>query len=120
MGIDFSHCNAHWSYGNFHNFRRKLASQIGINLDLMDGFYMDEHFCRKEGISWSGVDDPIKILLNHSDCDGFLTPRECRKVYPRLLDIVKNWDDDDDKMMAINLANGMKKACRRFQKLWFH
>jgi hypothetical protein len=25
--------------------------------------------------------EDIKILLNHSDCDGELTPQECRKIY---------------------------------------
>jgi hypothetical protein len=25
--------------------------------------------------------EDMKILLNHSDCDGKLTPRECRKIY---------------------------------------
>jgi len=55
-----------------------------------------------------------------SDCDGYLTPRQCRKIYPRLLELVKNWDDDDyDKQQAIELANGMKKAALKLQKLEF-
>ena len=113
MGIDFTHCNAHWSYGGFHFFRRRLASEIGINIDEMAGFLVN-------GNPWDVIKDPIKDLLDHSDCDGYLTPRQCRKIYPRLLELVKNWSDDDyDKQKAIELANGMKKAAFKLRRLEF-
>jgi hypothetical protein len=113
MGIDFTRCNAHWGYGGFHRFRVRLASEIGINLDEMAGFLIN-------GNPWDVIKDPIKDLLDHSDCDGYLTPRQCRKIYPRLLELVKNWDDDDyDKQQAIELANGMKKAAFKLQKVEF-
>jgi len=38
MGLNFSHTDMHWSYSCFHEFRRKLAAEIGIDLDDMDGF----------------------------------------------------------------------------------
>lgn len=38
MGLDFTHCEARWSYSSFNNFRRKLAACIGMNLDDMQGF----------------------------------------------------------------------------------
>ncbi|MFP3842037.1 hypothetical protein U5N22_17430 [Bacillus safensis] len=38
MGLDFTHYEAHWSYSDFHDFRRKLAACIGMNLDDMEGF----------------------------------------------------------------------------------
>ena len=49
----------HWSYSCFHEFRRKLAAEIGIDLDDMDGF---------EGtLSWDDLKDDIVPLLDHSD-----------------------------------------------------
>ncbi|MCM3147573.1 hypothetical protein NSQ36_08885 [Bacillus sp. FSL W8-1143] len=33
MGLDFTHCEAHWSYSDFHDFRKRLAAGIGMNLD---------------------------------------------------------------------------------------
>lgn len=30
MGIDFSHCDAHWAYSGFHRFRTRLATQVGL------------------------------------------------------------------------------------------
>src|SRR5229473_7322696 len=38
MGLGFSHCDSYWSYSGFHRFRRRLASEIGVALDAMDGF----------------------------------------------------------------------------------
>ncbi len=38
MGLDFTHCEAHWSYSDFHDFRKRLAASIGMNLDDMEGF----------------------------------------------------------------------------------
>jgi hypothetical protein len=113
MGIDFSLCDAHWGYGGFHRFRGRLANEIGINLDEMAGFLVN-------GDPWDVIKDPIKDLLDHSDCDGYLTPRQCRKIYPRLLELIKDWSDDDyDKKQGNELANGMKKAAMKFKKLEF-
>jgi hypothetical protein len=101
MGIDFNLTEAQWSYSGFNNFRRRLANKIGIELNNMDGF--------GGKISWDTIDDTIKPLLNHSDCDGELSPKDCKKVEPRLRKLVKDWDDDDyDKIQALLLADGMK------------
>lgn len=112
MGLDFSHCDAHWSYSGFHRFRCKLAKEIGIDLDSMKGF--------GGKISWDKIKDPIKPLLNHSDCDGELTSEECREVAPRLRELVKDWPDDDyDKQKALELADGMEFAAIMNENLEF-
>ena len=105
MGVDFSHCDVRWGYRGFHIFRCKIAQGAGINLGEMEGF--------KDvgGKSWSDIKDSIKIFLNHSDCDGYLTALQCEKVSQRLREIVKLWDDSDiDKMKALELAQGMQAA----------
>jgi len=107
MGIDFSHCNARWSYGGFNSFRQRLAKEIGMNLEEMDGFRRDE----KPGIPFSNFSDDIIPLLDHSDCDGVLAPDECKRVAPRLRELISKWDDDDyDKRHALELADGMDAA----------
>ena len=106
MGINFAKrinefYDLHWSYHGFHYFRKKLAKEIGIELDNMEGF--------GGGIPWDKINDSIKKLINHSDCDGYLSPDDCRIIYPRLLELVKNWNNDDyDKIKAIKLAEAMK------------
>ena len=55
MGLNFSHTDMHWSYSCFHEFRRKLAAEIGIDLDDMDGF---------EGtLSWDDLKDISFLCL---------------------------------------------------------
>lgn len=103
MGLDFSHSNAHWSYSGFYNFRRRLAQEINVDLEMMDGF--------GGGIPFDLIKDSIEPLLNHSDCGGGLTPSDCAKVAPRLRELVKGWADDDyDKINALRLAEGMEEA----------
>ena len=114
MGLDFNLCDAHWDYSGFNNFRKKLAEEIGINLDEMDGF--------KDGggLHWDKIIDPIKYLLYHSDCDGELTVKKCIVVNKRLNEIIKDWDDSDyDKQQALLLVKGMKKAISKKVPLLF-
>lgn len=37
MVLDFTHCEAHWSYSDFHDFRKRLAACIGMNLEIWRG-----------------------------------------------------------------------------------
>ena len=115
MGIRFSPGGANWSYLGFHNFRTRLAGEAGIKLDQMDGFASGEPF-----VSWNTIDDDIRPLLNHSDCEGELTPEGCAKVAPRLRELVSNWPDDDyDKINALRLAEGMDEAVKSGENLEF-
>lgn len=112
MGLRFSHGDAQWSYHGFGNFRKRLANEIGIDLMRMDGF-MDN------GIPWDKIIDPIVPLLNHSDCEGYLSAEECASVAPRLRELVSAWDEDHDKNRALDLANGMDEAAREKESLLF-
>lgn len=113
MGLDFSHGEASWSYSGFDRFRVKLAQEIGMNFDEMDGLVPN-------GRSWDDFDDPVLPLLNHSDCDGDLTVKECKQVAPRLRELVKDWPDHNyDKHTAIRLAESMELATLRNEALKF-
>ncbi len=113
MGIDFNNNNAHWSYIGFNEFRARLAEEIGIgDLRSMVGFGGTR--------SWRNIKDPLKPLMNHSDCDGILTRRQCNQVYPRLLEIVCRWDKNDyDRLEAEELIKGMKEVAEEGGRLIF-
>lgn len=107
MGICFSHGDANWSYSGFDRFRCKLAESIGIEFHDMIGYGGHK--------GWNGIRDDIKPLLNHSDCDGELTPEECQVIYPRLLKLIADWpqnteENDYDYYMGLELAKGLKQA----------
>lgn len=112
MGLDFSHCEARWGYGGFGRFRRRLANQIGIDLMTMDGFGGTRSF--------HTINDPIRHLLDHSDCEGNLEPHKCRVTAPRLRKMVSSWCDDDyDKRNALLLAEGMEYCASKNMHLMF-
>ena len=118
MGLDFSHTDAHWAYSGFMRFRTRIAATLGINLESMEGFARDLR-PNQSPVPWDTVDDDIKILLYHSDCDGDLSPDECRKIAPRLREIVSPWPDDHDKQQALLLADGMDRAAKKKEALRF-
>jgi len=67
MGLDVScSCNQicfrAGSYSEFDWWRTELAKKLGL-----DSGWIEEKV-------------PFRYLLNHSDCDGFLTPRQCKQM----------------------------------------
>jgi len=112
MGVNFSHCDVGWAYSGFNRFRDRLTKELGFSLKDMEGFGGNK--------SWDKIKDPILPLLNHSDCDGNLTPEECKEVAPRLRELVQNWHEDDfDRQAALGLAEGMDAAADAGEKLEF-
>lgn len=113
MGLRFSHGSAAWSHQGFHEFRRRLAFEIGMDLDSMAGF-------DTPGLSWANVIDPIAPLLNHADNEGHLLPVVCISVARRLRILISDWPDDDyDKIAGMKLANGMEEAAGVNEPLGF-
>lgn len=120
MGLDFTFKTfsddglqmPRWGYLGFSRFREKLAAKIGINLDVMEGF--------GGNLNWEGIDDPIIGLLNHSDCEGELSPEECGKIFPRLRELIAPWNEDDfDKKPAELLVSAMEHAAEEAIPLIF-
>jgi len=112
MGLDFSHGEAHWAYSGFMRFRARLAEHEGFDLRKMQGFDGSR--------SWDAVTTPIKPLLDHSDCDGELTPEECAQVYPRLREILADWPEDDyDTRAGRELAEAMLECSATGENLEF-
>lgn len=120
MGINFSFCDANWSYGGFHEARVKLAKEIDIDLDSMEGFIPLRYASNGIVVSWDTVNDDIKMFLNHSDCGGYLTPIQCKKIIPRLKELIYSWESYDyDKIHFLKLIEGMEKSVQLKKRLRF-
>ena len=118
MGLDFSHGKAHWSYSGFHRARCRLALEIGINFEKMRGIAPYD-----EALPWEPhikTGERIIPLLIHSDCDGYFMPSQCRKIAPRLRELVSKWPDGDgDKIQFLLLADGMDQAAQERKRFKF-
>ena len=124
MGVDFTHCDARWAYSGFNRFRGRLAAACGAKWDgVMVWFSHEKKPTDAENeAEWNKViDHPIYPLLNHSDCDGHLTPDECVSVAKGIDMIVKNWPPDDyDRIKAEQLRDGCLAAAAAKENLEFH
>lgn len=67
-------------------------------------------------IKWSVLKkDPIHTLLNHSDCDGFISWRDCGKIQKRLEWILnKIPDTSEDKSPEMDQNNRLRYLTKRF------
>lgn len=120
MGLDFSHGSAHWAYSGFMRFWEMLAREEGFELREMQGYHGDR--------AWDTVQTDLEPLLNHSDCDGELTPQECAQVAPRLREILAKWkeerthdlaDDDYDVYAGLALCDAMEQCAELGEVLEF-
>jgi hypothetical protein len=113
MSLEFSHGDAHWSTFGFGRFRERLAAEISMDLDAMDGY--------GGPILWppEPYEDPLLYLLNHSDSEGEVDPMVCGALAARLRSLVTTWPDDDNKEQALKLASGLALAAQEGQPLRF-
>ena len=75
---------------------------------------------------WSQIDSGLVPLLNHSDCDGDLSPEDCARVAPALREAIGKLDPMPDGTPDYDIEKGlllvqMMETCSEFsRKLAFH
>lgn len=137
-------------YGAFARLRAALAATINVELEWMWGFRpMALEIARMRGLpendaarapdyqawereqvawwderarQWEDVDSGLVPLLNHSDCDGELSPEECRTVAPALAEAITKLPAEDVppgvttyRSKAQDLL-GMIEACAKYDR----
>jgi hypothetical protein len=92
MGLDTSHNAWHGAYSAFGRWRDKLAEVAGYR------FYRDPRDGREyPSLNWDAItednlygqweaipEDPLILLIAHSDCDGEIQPEHCGPLADRL------------------------------------
>ncbi len=75
----------HGGYITFNLYRKNVASAYNERLgELYKKTFKDE-LQPEEIEQWNKLcNDDLDIFLWHSDCDGKLTPEECKKIYNEL------------------------------------
>lgn len=138
MGLDVSHDCWHGSYGSFNSFRQDIAKNIGVPLELMEGFYKEDYIenilklanvdqnsmeyletylFQFLPIKWESLKyDPLHILLHHSDCDGTIEIADQIAIAERLEAIADQLSDGTGKIKrdmrekAKQFALGLREA----------
>lgn len=120
MGLNTSHNAWHGPYISFNQFRYWLASLIGINLKEYIGYGINGTKDLKT------INNDLRILFDHSDCDGNISPKDCKKIADAITKILKKVNKDSDfitKMHydeAITFRDGCLLAHSKNEVLDFH
>jgi hypothetical protein len=107
MGLDTTHNCWHGSYGAFHRWRSRLwdllTNRNGPALDEMEGYGPPYHsMSRLNG-------HPLKILFEHSDCDGEIHASDCGPLADELEKLLPG-------MEQRALYDALRPATERFIK----
>lgn len=108
MGLDTSHNAYHGPYSSFTEWRKIIASKIGIDLYSMEGY-------KNGNTPFSSLpDNPINIILDHSDCDGEIYWQDCEAIANALEAILPDlWKDKSiSHMHYLNITEKFIAGCR--------
>ena len=108
MGLDTTHDAWHGPYSSFNDWRYWIAKQIDINLDDYKGYAARGGSGTKD---LNTIDHPLMPLFNHSDCDGELTPDECRQIAKGLKEILSKIEKDNTPVSNWQLTYNFMKGC---------
>jgi len=125
MGLDTSHDCWHGSYGSFNRWRIEVARAAGLPpLDLMVGHYdghgvTDPAILSTLPISWDAVrPTPLRLLLNHPDCEGELAWQDCAAIADALEALIPSMGEWTDRTQQF--VNGLRLAAKRKENVDFH
>lgn len=95
MEFDASRCFISRGYPLIETLRKCLATRIGVDLSLMEGYAPEG----KAGQSWKTVSDDLAPLF-FSETTGAALPavlcsHECKGMALRLYELWKTWNDAD-------------------------
>ena len=122
MGLDTTHNAWHGSYGAFARWRRALAKAAGMpDLEDIQGHQAidgDPAYVTFEMLK----PDDIHLLLNHSDCDGFISSEDAGKIAIRLEELLSKLalQEEDWQDKTKQFIKGLQLAAKRREKVTFH
>ena len=109
MGLDFYPEGPHFSYGGFSYFRNNIAHYFKIPL-ILDTYTRSSQTGDKRlitfisydlsQIEFTGKHTFLKLFLSHSDCDGQLTPEECKGISVLMDEYILQLEKDVKKMKS--------------------
>ncbi len=101
MGLDTTHDCWHGAYSAFSKWRNKLAEVAGYSFHLEEGIFETPtvdwgHLQGNIQGKWDKTpDDPLLVLIAHSDCDGAIYPKQAKPLADRIEELLPLLPDGD-------------------------
>lgn len=122
MGLDCSHNAWHGAYSAFNRWRDEVARVAGLPLSGEPGLMSTQHLY----INWDAItddniygqwemtpEDPLIVLIAHSDCEGSIYPEQAGPLADRLEEILPKLSERDSSG-HIERNGGMVNVTQRF------
>lgn len=112
----------HCGYITFNLYRKKVATAYNKRLgELYEKTFKDE-LNAEEIEEWNDLcNNDLDIFLWHSDCDGKLTPKECKKIYDELKKLnVKDLFYSNKWTMQELWLNMLQFCYKHRVNMWFY
>lgn len=133
MGLDTTHDCWHGAYSAFNRWRDKLAEVAGYrfaviegrNTPLIDwGHITDDQLYGR----WKKTpEDPLVVLIAHSDCEGEIFPEQGEPLADRLAELLPLLPDDEDgghigdwRAKTQAFIDGLRAAAKEDEPVEFH
>lgn len=131
MGLDISikglerEDTYHGGYMRFASYRIEVCKAFNKTLgEIYEKPFLTPNyeFTDYEIEQWNKLcNDDLDIFLWHSDCDGKLTPEECKKIYNELKKLnVKDLPYSDKWTMQELWLNMLQFCYKHRVNMWFH
>ncbi|WP_231489869.1 hypothetical protein [Pedobacter sp. Leaf170] len=117
MGLDTSHNAFHGAYSSFMRFRMQLLELVnGSDISEFEGYGLDA----TKPVSTLN-DGGLEILFNHSDCDGEISPEDCKKLAESLDAYIPKMDTESELYSrSVQFRDGCLLAHSLNETLDFH
>jgi hypothetical protein len=90
MGLDTTHGAFNGAYSSFYRFRDELSKLVNeLSTGAYSGYGGSIPFARIE-------DDGIRRLLDQSDCDGEISPEDCKLIADSLDKFLDKMDPESE------------------------
>lgn len=127
MGLDISikglerKDTYHGGYIRFNVYRKEVANAYNKRLGELYEKTFRKDLQPEEIEEWNLLcNDDLDIFLWHSDCDGKLTPEECKKIYNELNKLKIKDLPYSDKWTMQELWLNMLQFCYKHRvNMWF-
>lgn len=125
MGLDCSHDAWSAAYSAFYRWRLAVAEAAGYKTGIgMNGtHYILDWENIPEGAlmgEWEETpEDPLVVLLAHSDCDGHIHPEQAKPLADRLEELLPKLDSDWHPRTD-QFITGLCEASAANETLLFH